>query len=284
MGQESQDLLTMRTAFLTAYPKIFTDIDNSFLIMKEMFGLAHQYDFQFSYSQFNPNLSLEIEARYKSLSEVLKQQLIFLGPETVIIELAAGLSPRKLDFCNFEYYELDFQKICELKSDIYERIGYNNFTNDLISIDLTDFEKLENNLQNIEINNSGKNFIFISEGLFWYLERKDVFNIASIIKKFLIRNNGCWINADCPVFFDQFKDVEYRTFISQSSNKDMNEPFSDFQDYKNFFEEIGYELSSYKLLDIISFADISSAKLFSVSNNEIADRCNSYTNIALLRI
>ena len=131
----------MRTAFLTAFPKIFTDIEFSTDIFINMKQLSIKNGFSFSPNHFSNEMSVEIEARYKSLDRVLDK---YITKDTLIIEIAAGLSPRHLQYRNKNYYELDFNPIIEIKKNIYTSMGYEVLNNFLYGLDITNISKLHN--------------------------------------------------------------------------------------------------------------------------------------------
>lgn len=114
----------MRTAFLTAFPKIFTDIDYSMEIFSCMRKLVTEQGFTFQPEQFSNAMSLEIEARHKAVNRVLDQ---VIDKDTLVIELASGLSPRRLQYQNNDYAELDFAPITAIKKSIYLSIYLSPF-------------------------------------------------------------------------------------------------------------------------------------------------------------
>lgn len=111
-----QQINIMRTAFLTAYPKIFTDIDYSVEIFSHMKDLAVNNGFSFQPNQFSNAMTLEIEARYKAINNYLNK---IIDKDTLVIEIAAGLSPRRLQYKNYDYEELDLKPIIDIKKNIY---------------------------------------------------------------------------------------------------------------------------------------------------------------------
>lgn len=285
MSQGTIDLKSknqiMRTAFLTAFPKLFTDIYFSHRFFSEMIYLANEFDFSFETSQFIPDLALEIEGRYKALTKCLKQKIDQISDSCVIIEIAAGFSPRRMEFLKNSYYELDLKNICELKKELYRRLGCNEYSEYVLNVDLADSDCFRDALLTIFHKNKDKKVIIISEGLFWYLNRKEISSFSKIIKEYIEKYGGFWINADCPVQLDISEKLEYRTVIPNSSNRNIDEPFSNYGDYEKFFKDLGFKIDVYSITDLVSESDFFSGRLFSIGNAEIKKRCQSYTNIAV---
>ncbi len=65
----------MRTAILTAFPKIFSDIEFANEIFSQALQLANFYNFSFQPEFFTAKMAVEIEARYKAVSNVLLHQI-----------------------------------------------------------------------------------------------------------------------------------------------------------------------------------------------------------------
>ena len=93
--EKKENWNTMRTAILTAYPKLFTDIPYAPQLFFHAIRLAVGYGFSFEPSLFVEKMSLEIEARHKALNAALREQI---DADTLVVELGAGLSPRRLEF------------------------------------------------------------------------------------------------------------------------------------------------------------------------------------------
>ena len=117
---------TMRTAFLTAFPKIFTNIEFSIDIFSNMKELAIRNGFSFSPNLFSNEMSVEIEARHKALNRALDK---YISKDVLVIEIAAGLSPRHLQYSDYNYYELDFNPIIDIKKNLYTTMGYEFLNN-----------------------------------------------------------------------------------------------------------------------------------------------------------
>jgi O-methyltransferase involved in polyketide biosynthesis len=266
----------MRTAFLTAFPKIFTDIEYSQEIFYNMKDLAIDKGFSFTPNLFNNQMAIEIEARHKALNKALEKHIT---PDSLVIEIAAGMTPRHLEFRNYKYLEVDFTPVMNIKKDIYQKINKNNsFDNTIVGIDLTDTNKLRTFLTDVSKTKQYDKIIILNEGLFWYLNKEEIAAMTTAIYESLIDTNWLWITSDCPTE-DKIVD-DYRKVISDSA-KVKRGTFSDYNDFTDFFRTLGLKNQRHKLSVFLTYEDLTSAKLFSVEKSEVIRRINSYTDIAV---
>ena len=271
-----QQFGAMRTAFLTAFPKIFTDIDFASPIFSAMKDLAMQKGFTFLPNHFSNEMSVEIEARHKALNSALDR---FVSENDLVIEIAAGLSPRHLQYQNLNYLELDFKPIMDIKREIYQSLGQKNLVDSLNNVDVTNTEELHNFLTKVLKNKNYHQIIILNEGLFWYLSKSE---IAKITNEFSAMSgfDWMWITSDCPVT-DQVA-YDYRNTISDSA-KAKRGTFEDYEDFSNFFQNLGLSNQKYNLKDFVKYQDLSSAKFFALDENQTRQRIDTYTNIAILK-
>jgi len=267
----------MRTGFLTAFPKIFTDIRYSSEIFSYMRNLVFDYGFSFQPSMFNNQMAVEIEARHKATSKVLEK---YITPDTLVIEVACGLSPRRLEFEYFNYLEVDFQPVVDIKKDVYFALGKKKFAKSLVGVDLADTAKLTEFLSGVVNKHKFKKIIVVNEGLFWYLTKEQIATMTSEFVKAFNEIDWMWVTADCPT--ETLTDDEYRKVISSTANVKRG-TFVDYTDFTKFFEELGLKNEKHKLSDFINYNDLSSAKLFSVEELDAITKINTYTNIAVLK-
>ena len=273
---EEKQYATMRTAFLTAFPKIFTDIDFAIDIFSNMKELAIKNGFSFSPKHFSNEMAVEIEARHKSLNKALDK---YITEDTLVIEIAAGLSPRHLQYKDYNYYELDFDSIIEIKKDIYTAMGYSSLNNYLYGLDITNIESLHKCIQSIIKIKKYTKIIILNEGLFWYLTKGQIKNITNKFTSSLLNIDWIWITSDCPP--KEKNESEYRNIISDSANAKRG-TFLDYDDFSTFFKEIGLNNQRYKLSDFLNYNELSSAKFLSFDENETINKINTYTDIAIL--
>lgn len=272
----SSDLYqTMRTAFLTSYPNIFTDIHYASEFFSRAVRIAVKYGFGFQPEFFEPRMCIEIEARYKALNALINQNLT---DRTVVIEIAAGLSPRKTEFDSVPYYELDLPPIIEIKKEIYQDMHIP--CNGLIGIDLCEKEKLSDIVSGIVGREKGSGILIVSEGLFWYLKRDNISGIIEAFRHAFNQTEWNWITSDCNA--KKTYEPEYRKVIGKSSNKSPNERFVDFEDERAFFSARKLYLERYHITDLIDIRDVYSGRFFNIPENEVRARIENYTDLARL--
>lgn len=269
---------TMRTAFLTAYPKIFTDVEYASDIFFQSVRLAAEYGFSFQTSLFVADMAVEIEARHKALSAAVAA---WTDKETLVIELAAGLSPRRAEFSGVDYVEFDHETIVEIKKSIYQKMGLADYASGLYAVDFTDKEAFAEILRTLGACNY-KRVVVVSEGLFWYLKRSHVQGMVDVLSSVLQGVEWLWVTADCPTHAE-ISEAEYRNVIANSSNCSPVEPFADFTDFADFFTGNGFALSAHRLKEFVAPDCIYAGKFFSVSPKEVEGRMVDYTDIALLK-
>ena len=266
----------MRTAFLTAFPKIFTDIDYSQEIFYNMKDLALDKGFYFTPNLFNNQMAIEIEARHKALNKALEQHIT---PNSLVIEIAAGMTPRHLQFKKYNYLEVDFAPVMDIKKDIYQKINQNkSLDNTVVGIDLADTKNLRAFLADVTKTKQYDKIIILNEGLFWYLTKEEIAAMTTAIYESLVGNDWMWITSDCPTE-DKIVD-DYRKVISDSA-KVKRGTFSDYNDFSDFFKALGLSNKRHKLSDFLTYQDLTSAKLFSVEESEAIRRIKAYTDIAI---
>jgi len=269
---------TMRTAFLTAYPKIFTDVAYASEIFYQSTRLATDYGFSFQTSLFVADMAIEIEARHKALNAALKKEV---DGETLIIELAVGLSPRRAECGGANYVELDHETIVEIKKSVYEKMGLGEYSSGLHAVDFTDRKAFSSVLQGLNAQAYQK-IVVVSEGLFWYLKRSHVQAMVEELSAAFAGKEWCWVTADCPIKAD-VSEADYRNVIANSSGRSPIEPFADYEDFAKFFTSNGFTLTVQKLQELISPQSVGSGKFFSVVEADVLKRMDDYTDIALLK-
>lgn len=275
------DYSIMRTAILTAFPKIFTDIEFSNEIFQQSLKLANLYNFSFQPELFTAKMSVEIEARYKAVSNALSHQIKETGGEQeriLVIEIATGLSPRCLQFNNVDYIESDMKPVIELKKRIFKNLNFQDKIKNFYIADLTKPEQLKNFLLKIPQTSKYKKVIIVSEGLFWYMKQEDIAKMANVFTQ-TFGDKMIWISSDCPVKTPS--SGEYRKIISTSANSKRN-TFESIDDFVQFFQKLGFKTSYKCLSSLVSPQKIKSGKIFSLSTDEIQKRIDSYTNVALI--
>lgn len=267
---------TMRTAILTAYPKLFTDIPYAPQLFFYAIRLAVKYGFFFEPELFVEKMSLEIEARHKALNIALQEQI---DADTLVVELGAGLSPRRMEFADTAYCELDYPPIADMKREIYAAMGQTRRAKDVFDVDLTDLQAVEQFLRHLKRRKFAK-IVVLSEGLFWYLKRAHLRNLVGCFSEKWKGQDWVWLTADCPVAKEI--NAPYRKIISDSSDIGQDERFVDYGDFRAFFESCECSVLRRKLTDFLSPEAVYAGKFFSVSASEVEKRMCEYTDIALI--
>lgn len=270
---------TMRTAVLTSYPKIFTDIPYASQIFFSSLQLAVKYGFSFQPALFVAEMAVEIEARHKAINAVLRE---IQTDNTLVIELGVGLSPRRCEFSHLEYIEVDYSTIVNMKKEIYMSIDLPKYNAGLIASDLSEHDKWGYLLRQQIKSKHYNQVIVVSEGLFWYLKKDHIQGIISELKKLLNGIHWMWVTADCPV--NEQQNVSYKNVIADSSNKSPVEPFADYNAFHDFFTCNKFSIKRYAMVNLVSPSRIYSGQFFSISLDEVKKRMDTYTDIAILKV
>lgn len=273
---EKEDLSIMRTAVLTAFPKIFTDIQFASEIFHQGIVLANKHGFSFAPELFVNQMAVEIEARFKGTSRALCEQI--KAGVGIVIEVAAGLSPRSLQFAQVPYFECDLKPVCALKKEIFKGLNRNEKAKNIFSVDLTDVKGLKNFLLKVSKDFRTGKAIIVSEGLFWYLKREDIQTMAKIFVQ-VFGDRLVWISPDCPP--DMTNSEDYRKKISDSAKSKRN-TFRDKDDFVDFFEKLGFGVSCRRLSELVPTKQISSGKTFALTDEQIRQKIDSYVNVAVM--
>lgn len=233
----------MPTALLTAYPKTFSDIPYAEQVM----------DYLSANLVIRPELIVdrlapEIEARYKLMDRLLKEQEI-----GQILELAAGYSTRGLAFANdgYMYVELDLEEVVYNK-----RAALRSFT--LIPPNL--HIVTGNALDSYDILKCEKYFDYrpvavIHEGLLRYLNFEEKKRVAENVRDILSRHGGVWITCDLtPRKFIVNQDNNLGGFNkSLSSVTDRNNAdwrFEDIDHVRSFLGEVGFDVQTHDFNEV----------------------------------
>lgn len=105
--------------------------------------------------------------------------------------------------------------------------------------------------------------------------------MTNVIIESLKDLNWIWITSDCPT--KDKNNAEYRNTIANSAKVNRG-TFADYEDFSKFFEQLGLSNKRIKLSELVAFKNLSSAKLFSLTNEETTRRIDTYTDISILKI
>lgn len=240
------------TAYLTAYPRTFTDIPYS----KEIFAALQQVRQEEGRSILGndlkvPRLAPELEARYKLINKLLQQ---FRANQ--VLELAAGLSTHGLVMAGEtgnKYIELDLPDMITMKHKLLNRIATVPTNLQLIpgnALRLTDLSKA------ITVFNLARPLTIINEGLLRYLSFPEKSQVANNIHMLLKRFGGMWITSDVtPRKFlatqDRVTQPGMNGHIIKMTGKDYtNNMFDDEAHVTRFFGEHGFTVEMHHFNEV----------------------------------
>ena len=181
------------------------------------------------------------EARHLILNKIIKE----IEPSQ-IIELASGLTPRGLEaVVNSEvmFIEMDLASIINDKKYIVHKISSGaNIQGELICHSGNILEK-ESLLQALSYFDFKKEITFITEGLLYYLNKKEQILLSRLIREALLVTGGIWITPDIT-FKEGYPGLGSGSrYANLTDSGDFEENvFLDEDDAQNFFEQLGFQV------------------------------------------
>lgn len=262
------------TAIVTSYPRTFTDIPYE----KEIYNWLEENCLE--KPKLNKNLAPEIEARYKLINKLLDGTNI-----KQILELASGYSSRGIIYSQkgYSYIEMDLENVVSNKRKIIENIYRSSEMLKIISgnaLNRADFENINKYFKEGEI-------AIINEGLLRYLTFEEKERVARNIYSLLKKHNGVWITSDVtPKKFIVSQDKALPNFnknlTSVTDRNSLNDRFENIEHIKNFFGEIGFEVS-----EIHKFSEVKN-ELYSINHfniiNENIERSLEDAIVVIMKI
>lgn len=245
----------MPTAYLTAYPRIFTDIPYSREIFECLVRLrAADGEPELGEDSKIPRLAPELEARYNLTDLCLARSGI-----KQVLELAAGLSPRGMLMTSADkdarYVELDLNEMAATKRKIITEVMGNTPPNLRIvggnALRWSDIESATETL------GTTQPIAVVNEGLLRYLsfpEKAQVArNIFDLLAKF---NRGVWITHD--VTPQKLLAAQNATIPGMNSNLSKitgtnfdDTSFRDEAHARQFFGQLGFSAEVHHSVSII---------------------------------
>lgn len=224
-----------KTAIVTSYPRIFTDIPYEKEIYEWLKSNCKDDDIK-----LNKMLAPEIEARYKLTNKILDELNI-----DQVVEIASGYSSRGINYAKkgYEYIEMDLDKVVKNKIKLLKEITNIPENLHIIAGNALDYDQLS---RCEEFLDKEKEVAIINEGLLRYLTfaEKEIVarNIYNILKKY----NGVWITCDVtPKKFIEKQNsclTNFNKNLSQiSSRNDLQDRFSNIEHIKSFMMNIGFK-------------------------------------------
>ncbi len=193
-----------------------------------------------------PNLFAKVsllEGRYLSTNDAIRK----FG-DCSILELAAGLSPRGLEYGkgDFQYVETDGPHVIGLKERVVrdirkakgEEMGRNHRFEILDAREKTHFERVGQLFQ--EMGNT-KPIVIVNEGLFGYYPIPVRAGMRDNIKFFLetYSPNGAWITSDFSMPIKENPIIQWIKNVIKRRTKGDFTYFKDSQAVSNFLDEGG---------------------------------------------
>lgn len=250
------------TALHTQYPLTFTDISFS----KEMFNELCKVGFPENLK--NKTLAIELEARYKLIDTLLKENGC-----TQIFELACGYTTRGLSWCvensNIKYVEFDLPQVIDNKIKLVK-----NFIKVPTNLKFVSGNALNKN----DLNKALKHFdttkpiAVINQGLMRYLSFEEKEILAQNIYHIISLNNGCWIT--CDVTPAKFIETQNKN-IAADYNKNLTEitdrnniswRFKDREHVNDFASKIGFDVEWHNFKEVIN--ELSSLQNLGISKED----------------
>ena len=247
------------TAIVTSYPRTFTDIPYEKEIYKWLENHCKES------TTLYKNLAPELEARYKQINKLLDESQI-----KQVIEIAAGYSSRGLIYSQkgYNYIEMDLEGVSKNKKDLLNAIKsdipYNLKIVTGNALRKDDFNKCKQYL------NENEPVAIINEGLLRYLTFEEKRIVAKNIFEILSKYGGIWITSDVtPKKFIASQNEALKGFNNNvttiTSRNNLDNRFEDIDHVKEFFGEIGFEVT-----EVHKFNEVKS-ELYSINELNIID-------------
>ncbi len=191
-----------------------------------------------------------IESRYLSVNQILKN----LGGDFAVVEIAAGLSPRGLEWSggNSLYIETDLQDMLSIKQQVFDKVLHekgitqrrNHHFSPLNALDFNDWDKLGQRFFD-----SGKtNIAVVHEGLASYLTMAEKEQLRDNIGKFFGKyaSKGTWITPDFYPYENARKTWILRLIQRRLERKTKTKMhhFANGDEVLKFFAQGGFQASS----------------------------------------
>lgn len=255
MDQYSDEQYTgiIPTAYLTAYPRTFTDIPYSKEIFVELENIVQRKDGHGIGEELKvKKLAPEIEARYKLVNHLLEKT----GVQQVL-ELASGLSTRGLvmsEDSGVKYIELELEQMAGIKLEAIGRLTESRDNLHVVSGNALRFSDLNKAAKYFDDN---KQICIINEGLLRYLDFSEKARVSHNVHILLEQFGGFWITPD--VTLKKLLEVQDKTtmpgknkMISTSTGKNFHteNSFDNARQAMEFFEAQGFTVQIHHFSEI----------------------------------
>jgi len=186
------------------------------------------------------------EARFKSVNHILEER-----GATQVLELAAGLSPRGMDFARrgILYVEADLAESSEFKREAVTAVCGQMPPNLHLCassvIDSTEFRQCSAAFSDGPV-------AVANEGLLRYLTFGEKRHLCANVRELLVRHGGFWVTPDIHLrhWAQGHRRVASRQRETEQLGRDLDPNyFDDLHHAQTFFEECGFAVDSRPLLE-----------------------------------
>lgn len=257
-----------QTALLTAYPRIFTDIRFSKEIFDELERARKEKGLSEVPAELKvPKLAPELEARYKLVDRLLRQ-----NSANQILEIAAGLSPRGMERSkdsSIEYVEVELPNMLKEKKAIAGKlikVPGNLHFEEGNALNLDDLRKATSYFQ------KDKKITVVNEGLLRYLNFEEKAAVARNIHILLETFGGAWITSD--ITLKKFLQAQNVTMPGKNQKiakltgiKIDQNRFENEEEAQKFFGNLGFIIERHSLLEIQN--ELVSPRRLNISQKEV---------------
>lgn len=262
------------TAWSTAYRRTFTDIPYAEAVFQEIVRLGNPSEIPlFPNTRTNPEIAPQLEARYKLVNKLLRD-----NPTTQVVEIAAGISTRGLEITDdphITYMEVDLPEIAFYKTRIVDAISRrtgakpkNNLQ--IVVGNVLDLDSLQAAVRHLL--NPNQPLAIINEGLLRYLSFDEKARTARNIHVLLEQFGGVWITPDIifpysltvenGIDYDQTDAMKALTEVDIDSNR-----FENIDEATVFFENLGFTVERHGFMEAID--ELSSPQRLGKSREEV---------------
>jgi len=240
------------TAWTVAHRRTFTDISYSQEIFDEFQRiLLDQGSSEIPEELVSPQIAPQIEARYKLVSRLIKENSI-----RQVLEIATGLSPRGLEMTNdptVEYVEVDLPTMMSHKKKIVGALG----SKGNLHLEIGNALDLDSLKAAVAILDQTRPLGIVHEGLLRYFNFDEKAKIARNIHYLLELFGGVWITPD----------ITLKTVLNVASTEDRNQiekvgqliginidgnRFENVEAAQKFFEELDFTIERHRFTEVMN--------------------------------
>ncbi|MFA6146429.1 MAG: class I SAM-dependent methyltransferase [Patescibacteria group bacterium] len=269
MFQENSYEKIIQTAILTAYPRIFTDIPLSKEIFDELERMRKtEGNEEISAELKVSKLAPELEARYK-----LVDRLLYQNNATQILEIAAGLSPRGVEWTKnpaIEYVEVELPEMVRDKKKIFKaliKIPSNLHLEKGNALNLKDLRKSITHFK------KDRPIAVVNEGLLRYLNFDEKAIVAKNVRALLKIFGGVWITPD--ITLQKLLQVQNKVtmpgknqeIIQRTGRNIEQNSFKNEEEAEKFFNDFGFTVERHSLLEVMD--KLTSSQKLNISQEEV---------------